>query len=154
MNGCCCIANFNLCIEQSATYQKVFTWSAGACCNAAGSAPQPVDLTGYSASMQIKPYALSSTILYDAGSNIVLGGIYGTISLLIPAAATAAFTWWQGVYDMLLTDPYGVVTRLLSGSVSVCPGVTGVPAGGGGNLLLLPGSVPLLLPGGSGIIAP
>src|ERR1700691_2541513 len=124
MNGCFCIGNYNLCIEQYATYTRIFTWSAGVCCGAAGSQPQPVDLTGYTVSLQIKPFSLSSTILYDASDNIVLGGIYGTIALTIPADETAGFTWWTGVYDLVLTDPYGNATRLLSGNVSVCPGVT------------------------------
>ena len=119
----CCCPNYNICIALGATYQNTFLWTAGMCCNTGtvGASPQPVDLTGYTASMQIKPYPLSSTILYDASSDITLGGAAGTIALVIPASATAGFTWWSGVYDLLLTDPYGNVTRLLSGTVTVCP---------------------------------
>lgn len=151
MNGCC-IANYNFCVDQNATLLKVFTWLITQCCNAVGAAPAPVDLTGYTAAMQIRPYPGSDTILYDASADITLGGPLGTVTLEIPASATAAFTWWTGVYDLLLTDPTGFVTRLLSGSVSVCPGVT-VPSGGG-QFVLLPGGQAALLPGGQGVLTP
>lgn len=123
MNGCC-VGNYNLCVQQGATFTRIFTWTAGPCCGAVGSQPQPVDLTGYTASMQIRPYALANAIYYDASSDITLGGVAGTITLVIPATETEDFTWWTGVYDLLLTDSSGNVTRLLSGTVTVCPGVT------------------------------
>lgn len=147
-----CIGNYDLCIQQNATYTRIFTWTAGVCCGAAGSQPQPVDLTGYSASLQIRPYALSNTILYDASSNITLGGVLGTITLVIPATATALFTWWAGVYDLLLTDASGNVTRLLSGNVSVCAGVTALESDA--QYALLPGGQAALLPSGQGILTP
>lgn len=117
--------SYNLCINQYATYEKTFIWTAGVCgCGTAGASPGPVDLTGYTANLQIRAFPLSTTILYDASSNIVLGGTAGTITLDIPATATTTFTWWQGVYDLILTDSSGNVTRLLQGSVIVSPGVT------------------------------
>lgn len=152
MNGCC-IANYNFCIDQNATLLKVFTWLTQACCNAVGSAPAPVDLTGYTANMQIRPFAQSTNVLYDASADITLGGPLGTITLEIPASATAGFTWWTGVYDLLLTDPSGFVTRLLSGTVTVCPGVT-IPVASGGQFVLLPGGQAALLPGGQGVLTP
>jgi hypothetical protein len=152
MNGCC-IANYNFCVDQNATLTRVFTWITQQCCNAVGSQPAPVDLTGYTAAMQIRPYPLSNTVLYDASADITLGGVAGTITLVIPATATAVFTWWTGVYDLLLTDPSGVVTRLLSGSVSVCPGVT-APVGPPGQYVLLPGGQATLAPSGQGILTP
>lgn len=122
----CCTGIYNLCINQGATFTKVFTWLAGTCCGqgTAGAQPQPVDLTGYTAAMQIRAYPLSSTILFDASGDLVLGGTAGTITLSIAASVTETFTWWNGVYDLLLTSPAGVVTRLLQGSVTVSPGVT------------------------------
>ena len=116
---------YNLCINQYATFEKVFIWIAGFCgCGTVGATSGPVDLTGYTANLQIRPFPLSTTIDYDASSNIVLGGTAGTITLDIPATATALFTWWNGVYDLILTDSSGNVTRLLQGSVIVTPGVT------------------------------
>ena len=116
---------YSLCINQYATYEKTFIWIAGFCgCGTVGATSGPVDLTGYTVALQIRPFALSTTILYDASSNITLGGTAGTITLDIPATATALFTWWNGVYDLLLTSSAGVSTRLLMGSVTVTPGVT------------------------------
>jgi hypothetical protein len=124
----CCVGNYNLCIQQGATYQRTFIWSTSMCgCGTVGAAPTPVDLTGYVAAMQIRAYAApSSPILYDAvaSGDIALGGITGTITLTIDAEDTESFTWWDGVYDLLLISPAGVVTRLLSGNVEVCAGVT------------------------------
>lgn len=116
---------YNLSIYQNATYAMTFIWYAGGCaCGTAGSTPAPVDLTGYTATLQIRPYALAPNVLFDASSDITLGGTAGTIALDIPAATTATFTWWTGVYDLLLTSSQGVVTALLSGSVTVTPGVS------------------------------
>lgn len=116
---------YNFHINQYATFEKVFIWTAGFCgCGTVGATAGPVDLTGYTAALQIRPFPLSTTILFDASADIVLGTTNGTITLTIAATDTATFTWWNGVYDLLLTDSSGVVTRLLQGSVTVTPGVT------------------------------
>lgn len=148
----CCAGNYNLCISQGATYKKIFTWIAGTCgCGTAGAQPAPVDLTGYTAAMQIKPFALSSAIYYDASADITLGGVDGTITLDIPSADTEGFTWWNGVYSLLLIDSSGNVTTLLSGQVTVCPGVTAPPTA---QFVLLPGGQAANVPGGQGILTP
>ena len=117
---------YNIVIEQNATLSLVFTWTAGPNVQIppVGWGPQPVDLTGYTANLQIRQYALSPTIIYDASPNLVLGGITGTITLVIPATTTQTFTWWNGVYDLLMTDSSGNAYRLLQGTVTVSPGVT------------------------------
>ena len=77
--------------------------------------------------MQIRQTVQSSTILYEASTAngaIVLGGAAGTISLTIPVASTAGFTWNKGVYSLNLTSSGGIVTRLLQGTVVVSPAVT------------------------------
>ena len=122
MNSCC-TPQYDLCVNQGATYTVTFVWKVPAT-TAIGSTPQPVDLTGYTASLQIRAYPLSPTILYDASSDLVLGGIAGTIVLTIPASATETFTWWTGVYDLLLTSAQGVSTRFIAGNVNVSPAVT------------------------------
>lgn len=123
----CCVATDDLCINQGATYTRAWIWEVSQCCNTgtAGAAPAPMDLTGYTASMQIRPFPLSTALLYDASADIVLGGITGTVTLTIDAQDTEGFTWWAGVYDLLLTNPAtGVTTRFLEGTVEVSPGVT------------------------------
>jgi hypothetical protein len=151
MNGCC-IGNYDFCIDQNATLTKVFTWLTNPCCGAVGSAPAPVDLTGYSAGMQIRPFVLSTTLLFDATPYITLGGPAGTITLSIPGGITAALTWFSGVYDLLLLDQNGISTRLLSGQVTVCPGITAPLLGP--QFVLLPGGQAALVPGGQGVVTP
>lgn len=122
--NCDCTQEFDLCVNQGATYARTFLWLVPCGCGTVGGSSQPVDLTGYTATMQIRAYALSTVVLYDASADITLGGIFGTIALVIPAADTEGFTWWTGVYDLLLTSAGGQVTRLLFGSVQVSPGVS------------------------------
>jgi len=123
---------YNLNIEQGATFIRVFLWQVGGTtdcggCSTSTSTATPVDLTGFSADMQIRQTQQSTTILYEgstANGNIVLGGTAGTITLTIPSTTTAGFTWLRGVYDMNLTSAGGIVTRLLQGTVVVSPEVT------------------------------
>lgn len=109
-----------LTIDQGATFTKQLTWKTGTPAVA-------VDLTGYTARMQIRPTIESSTVLVSLtteNGGIALGGTAGTITLTITATATAAFTWTEGVYDLELVSAGGVVTRLLKGAVTVTPEVT------------------------------
>jgi hypothetical protein len=118
---------YNLCIIMGATFARVFNLFANGCgCSTVGAGQQPFDLTGYTASMQIRPYPLSSTLYYDvaAAGDITLGGTAGTIAITIPASVTETFTWFNGVYDLFLTDSSGNAYRTLSGTVSVTPTVT------------------------------
>jgi hypothetical protein len=87
----------------------------------------PVDLSGYSADMQIRD-SIGGTILdtTDAGGNISVSIDNTTkqIVIIIPAAATAAYTWNSGVYDLQMTDGSGNVTKILKGDVTVSDEVT------------------------------
>lgn len=99
---------------------------------------QPVDLTGYSARMQIKrdrsDLAPIYTLTTEPNGGIVLGSdgaIDITLSagqtapVLVPAIDPNGEVWF---HDLLLTSPDGsLVERLYQGTVSVFPGVT-VPA--------------------------
>ena len=117
---------YNLLIYQGQTFDLDLTWTAGNCCGqgTVGSGQQPVDLTGYTATMQFRPFAGAAQLYYDASGNIILGGALGTIDLSIPASATEGFTWWSGVYDLLLTDSTGNVTPLLAGNVQITASVS------------------------------
>jgi len=127
-------ATYDMAIDQNATFLRVFTWYACSCgcdscggCGCGTSTSTPVDLTGFTADMQIRQTVQSSTILYEASTTngaIVLGGTAGTITLTIPVASTAGFTWNKGVYSLNLTSSGGIVTRLLQGAVVVSPAVT------------------------------
>ena len=126
MSSCCSCTTFqfDLCIKQWATYLQDFTWLSPQI-TPKGSQILPVDLTGYQATLQISPYPLSGIVLYDASPNITLGGPTGIISINIPADTTGAFTWWAGVYDLLLISPDGTTTyRFAQGNATVSPGVS------------------------------
>ena len=129
---------YNFYINQGASYERTFLWTTTACCGV-GSAPGPVDLTGYYATLQFRQYATSPVILYDCTNDLILGGVAGTIALNIPPAATMTFTFWNAVYDLLLTDSSGNATRLLTGTVTISPqvsvfGTTG-PSGPTGSVI-------------------
>lgn len=109
----------NIYIEQGATFQLNLLWkdSAGA----------PINLTGYTARMQVRhkindPTALLS--LTTENSGIALGGAAGTINIVATAALTTTLTEKSGVYDLELVASNGVVTRLLQGVVTISPEVT------------------------------
>lgn len=117
---------YNMLIEQGATFTQEFLWQNGT----PGCPPTnltPVDLTDYSAIMQIRATINSPVVLYEASTligNIVLGGVLGTITLTITATETAAFDWTRGVYNLNLESSGGIVTRLVQGAVAVSPEVT------------------------------
>jgi hypothetical protein len=110
---------FDITINQGATYELTVTWK-----DSAGTA---INLTGYSARMQVREtYSSTSTIVsLTNGSGITLGGAAGTIAIAISATTTAALTApFSGVYDLELVSAGGVVTRLLQGAATVSPEVT------------------------------
>jgi hypothetical protein len=116
-------AKLKLTIYQGATFRKRLRWSAGGA---------PIDLTGCTARMQVRPEVDSPTVLIDLtteNSGIALGGAAGTVDLYIGATSTAAITWESGVFDLEIVHP-GVmpdeVTRIAEGSVTVSPEVTRV----------------------------
>jgi len=103
---------------------QAFTWLSPQIVSSGSQQVLPVDLTGYMATLQILPYPLATAILYDASSNITLDGPTGIITINIPASITGGFTWWAGVYDLLLTDLNGTAYRFTQGNVTVSPGVS------------------------------
>lgn len=81
----------------------------------------PRDLTGYAASLDIKDKADGSILfsLSTTNSRITLGGLDGTVDLIISATDTAALTWKSGVYDLLIESPSGEVDPILQGQFVV-----------------------------------
>lgn len=85
----------------------------------------PVDLTGTTARMQIRPQ-IGGPVLLEL--NTENGGLAitgpGTIERTISAADTAALTWTEGVYDLEVEYADGTVQRYLQGAVTVSREVT------------------------------
>lgn len=113
-------AKLKLLIEQGATFRKLLTWKTG-------TPATPVNLTGCTARMHIRETitdAVPLVTLTTENGGITLGGVAGTIELLISATATAAFTWTAGVYDLEVVFASGDVRRLVFGPITVSPEVT------------------------------
>jgi len=119
---------YDFIIEQGATFQRVFAWT--------DSDDQPVDLTGYTARLQVRRSTSSSTIYLDLSSEAPGGGdtfiqaitidaLAGTLTVDVDADVTAALTWTgAAAYDLEVTALNGIVTRLLEGSVLLSKEVT------------------------------
>jgi hypothetical protein len=103
-----------LLIEQNATFSTTV--------NVVDSAGAAVNLYGYSASTQMRKsyYATSATII----TSTITGNANGEITLSMTAANTANLTPGRSVFDLLITSPTSVKTRVIEGIVVVSPGVT------------------------------
>lgn len=101
-------------IEQGATFSTTV--------NVEDAYYNPVDLTGYSASSQMRKSYYSSS-----ASNItatVTGTSNGEITLSMTAANTASLTPGRYVYDLIIDDGANTVTRVVEGIATVLPSVT------------------------------
>lgn len=110
---------YDITIEQGATFRLNLEW--------VDSNSDPVDLTGYTARMQVRRrYASTEAALNLTTENggIVLGGAAGTILIEAAAGATDDIDFKIGVYDLELEAADGFVTRLLQGAVTISPEVT------------------------------
>jgi hypothetical protein len=112
---------YNLTIEQGATFRRTLTVK--------DSAGLVVNLTGYTARMQIRPEIDSSTVMVSlttANGGITLGGALGTIALYLSDTTTSSMQF-EGVYDLeLIQTSTGDVIRVLKGKVRLDPEVTRV----------------------------
>jgi hypothetical protein len=103
-----------LTIEQGANYSTSVTVN--------GSDGAPTNLTGYSAAAQLRKsyYSTTATNFTVAISSPSTGEL--TLSLL--PAATTDLTPGRYVYDLLITSPLGVKTRVVEGIAVILPSVT------------------------------
>jgi hypothetical protein len=87
----------------------------------------PIDLTGYSARMQIRASVAAPAVLLDftvANGRIIIDEPNGIIRLRLEEADTSAITWKQGVFDLEVIQPNGDVFRLIQGAVRTSPETT------------------------------
>jgi hypothetical protein len=87
---------------------------------------RPIDLTGYTAKLQIREKLNSDTVIKELNTTnggIVLDTALSTITLNILAADTAEFTFKSAVYSLELISG-ATVTQLMTGSLSLVPEIT------------------------------
>lgn len=86
----------------------------------------PVNLTGFTARMQIRETIESTTTLVSLteASGITLGGAAGTIGITITATATALLDFDSAVYDLEVVSAGGIVTPVAYGNVYLNDEVT------------------------------
>jgi hypothetical protein len=112
-------AQYDFEIEQGATLLKPIVWK-----DSTGAA---VDLTGYTARMQVRRSTSAPDVLIElssANGKISISALTGTVTLIFSATTTAAFDWRRGKYDLELVAPDGIVTRLVEGEIAVSREVT------------------------------
>ena len=87
----------------------------------------PVDLASFTARATIKD-RIGGNVLAEfvtqAGTGFVIDPTAKTIVWTIAATDTEAYEWTEGVYDLEMVSPGGVVTAILSGSATVVDEVT------------------------------
>ena len=84
--------------------------------------PEPVNLSGFTARMQVRSDVDSETVLLELtteNGGILIDSANSTIKLYLSAFSTAAITWEKGIYSLELTSSSGVVTELLEGNITM-----------------------------------
>jgi len=127
---------YNFIIEQGATTNFEFVYK--------DSSGNPIDLTGYTARMDLRPtpgastsYLTLSSSLGPCGTGLNMSGsgglsaskplTSGSIGVYISAASSSALTFTEASYDLEIVSGSGncaVVTRLVEGKVTLSKEVT------------------------------
>lgn len=81
-----------------------------------------IDLSGYTAASQIRKSYYSSTA--DSFAASVTGTANGEVTISMTAANSANMSPGRYLYDLVITSPTGVKTRVVEGIVTILPGVT------------------------------
>jgi hypothetical protein len=111
---------YDFTVYQGATFTRTFVWTTDG---------DPVDLTGRTARMQIRPSFGSSEVYLDATTEnglITITALTGEVTLTIPADVSEGFTWRCGRYDIELVASDDSVVRLVQGAVTVSKEITRV----------------------------
>jgi hypothetical protein len=111
--------NYNTTIDQGADWYINFSYK--------DSAGVAINLTGYTAAMQLRSEPESTTTalsLSSPSSGIVITGATGLIAVHATAAQTGAIVEGIYYYDLEITSASSIVTRLIQGQITVSPQVT------------------------------
>lgn len=110
--------SYNVTIDQGATWYLNVEYD-----NPNGT---PVNLTSYTAALQIRslPESPTAVLSLSTGSGITITGATGLVAISATATQTRAIDEGTYFYDLEITSPAGVVTRLVQGQAVVTPEVT------------------------------
>lgn len=105
----------NLTVNTGTTFSQIFTLESA-------STNSATDLTGYTVSAQMRKHAGASTGTAFTAS--IVSPVDGTIRVGLTTSETSVLKAGRYLYDVLITDGVGEVTRVVEGSVLVREGVT------------------------------
>ena len=110
--------SYNVTIDQGADWYLDVTYN-----NPNGT---PVNITSYTAALQLRslPESATAVLSLSTGSGITITGATGLIAITATATQTRAIDEGTYYYDLEITSPAGVVTRLVQGQAVVTPEVT------------------------------
>lgn len=114
-------AKYNLVCDQAATFNFQFVIQ-----NEANGVVTPWNLTGYTATMTVRPFVGSNTttlVASTANGRIVLDGANGRVTVTIASTVTDDLTPARYSYDLVVNSG-GTITRILEGKFVVTGGVT------------------------------
>lgn len=88
----------------------------------------PIDLTGYTAAMQLRQYYESTTaaLTLTTTAGITITPLTGSIDIHATATQTAAVPGGKYVYDLEIKSAGNIVTRLIQGIMTVSAEATRV----------------------------
>jgi hypothetical protein len=110
-------AKFNLICEQATTFNFQFSINNDAV---------PIDLTGYTGTMTVRPFVGSTTttvVATTANGRMVITGATGTVTVTLSASLTEPIVPGRYSYDLVLNSG-STITRYLEGLFIVTGAVT------------------------------
>ena len=86
----------------------------------------PVNITSYTAALQLRslPESTTAVLSLATGSGITITGASGLVAVHATAAQTGGIIAGDYYYDLEITSPQGIVTRLVQGQAILNPQVT------------------------------
>ena len=108
-------AQLDMEVEKGTTFRHKLTWKSGL-----EGSETPVDLTGATARMQLRPTITSASILHEMtteNGGIELGGALGTVDLLIIDIDSTAFNWKKAAYSLEVVMANTDIVTLIRGTV-------------------------------------
>jgi len=106
--------HINFTLQQGATFRRTFILRDS-------KTTEPLDLTGCSARMQVRPTLISDDVLLELtidNGGITITPLEGKIELHIAHDATVNTTWRKGIYQLEIVFANGDVSRYLEGTIT------------------------------------